>query len=329
MSTGSTLVVLSAVTVLGGCGAAMQSQPPSCPPGQVAQKVEARGEQGREPGGPAVQEANESADTAANRLNRQIVGEQQQRRNELEAQAGQYRCVAEGHVAPPDQGVTSMQATGRTSSAQGTGRTSMHPGNEPSPAPSEVGQTAAQATGGIERTVRDVTEATAPPGPYRPFAIEVNPLGLFLGGRLSFNAEWAPATHHAIQVSPHFVHTTANIPLSGGSMGTEAFTGVGTELGYRYYTGTRGMNGVFVGPSLILGMYNAGLPMGNQLFTNVGVAGDIGVQEILWNHVVVGGGVGIEYLQVSHDFGDLPIGPSTIASTGLKPRFLLEAGYGF
>lgn len=325
MSTGSTLVILSAVTVLGGCGAAMQAQTPSCPPGQVAQKVEARGEQGREPGGPAVREANESADTAANRLNRQIVGEEQQRRNEERAQAGQYRCVAEGRG--PGKGVTSKQGTARTSSAQSTGRTSMQPGNQPSP--NEVGQTAAQATGGIERTVRDVTEATAPPGPYRPFAIEINPLGLFVGGRLSFNAEWAPATHHAIEVSPHFVHTTADVPLSSGSMGTEAFTGAGTELGYRYYTGTRGMNGVFIGPSLLLGLYNAGMPMGNQLFTTVGVAGDVGVQEILWNHLVVGGGVGLEYLQVSHDFGDLPMGPSTIASTGLKPRFLLEAGYGF
>ena len=112
-------------------------------------------------------------------------------------------------------------------------------------------------------------------------------------------------------------------------MGSQAFTGVGTELGYRYYTGTRGMNGIFVGPSVIVGVYNAGLPMGNQLFTNVGIAGDVGVQESLWDHLVVGGGAGIEDLQVSHDFGDLPTGPSTIASTGVKPRFILEAGYGF
>lgn len=327
MSTGSTLVVLSAVGALAGCAGAMQAQPPSCPPGQVAERVQ-QPRQG-EPGGPAVQHANESADTAGNRLNRSIVGAERQRRNEEEAMRPrtEYRCVAERR-ASHREGLTSKQGTGRTNT-QGTGRASMQPGGEPNTAANQVGQTAAQATGGFERTVRDVTEATNPPGPYRPFAIEINPLGLFVGGRLSFNGEWAPVTHHAIQVSPHFVHTTANVPLSGGTMGTEAFTGAGTELGYRYYTGTRGMNGVFVGPSLILGLYNAGLPAGNQLFTNVGVAADVGIQQILWNHVVVGGGVGVEYLQVSRDFGDLPTAPSTIASTGFKPRFLLEAGYGF
>ncbi|HEX8792619.1 MAG TPA: hypothetical protein VF765_16840 [Polyangiaceae bacterium] len=328
MSTSSTLVVLSTVAVLGGCAATMQAQPPTCPPGQVAQQVQGAEEpQGREPGGSAVREANQSADTAANQLNRRIVGEQQQRRNEQQAQGMRYRCVSEG-LGSTHQGLTSQQGPERQNTPN-TGRASMQPGNEPSPAANQVGQTAAQATGGLERTVRDVTEATNPPGPYRPFAIEVNPLGLFVGGRLSLTGEWVPATHHAIEVSPHFVHTTANVPLSGGTMGTQAFTGAGTELGYRYYTGTRGMNGVFIGPSLIAGLYNAGLPGGNQLFTNVGVAGDVGIQEILWNHLVVGGGVGIEYLQVSHDFGDLPMGPSTIASTGLKPRFLLQAGYGF
>jgi hypothetical protein len=306
MARGATLVVLSAVGSITGCGAAMQAQPPSCPPGQIAERVdqtlgraEAQG-----PGTSAVQQANAS-DTAANRLNGRIVGVDRQRRNEETAMTPrtQYRCVAESRGANRGAGVTSMQGG--------------------------VGQTAAPATGGFERTVRDVTEATNPPGPYRPFAIEINPLGLFVGGRLSLNAEWAPATHHAIVLSPHFVHTTASVPLGGGTMGSQAYTGVGTEIGYRYYTGSRGMNGVFVGPSLIMGVYNAGLPMGNQAFTNVGVAGDVGLQEILWNRIVVGGGVGIEYLQVSHDFGDLPIGPSTIASTGFKPRFLLEAGYGF
>ncbi len=328
MSTGSTLVVLSTVGVLGGCAANMQAQPPSCPPGQVAERMQGSAEQqGGEPGGPAVQKANESADTTANQMNRQIVGEQQQRRNEQEAQAPRYRCVSEPR-GTAHAGVTSEQGPTGSRRTRDTGRTSMQPGNEP-PAANQVGQTAAQATGGLERTVRDVTEATNPPGPYRPFALEINPLGLFVGGRLSFNAEWVPATHHAIEVSPHFVHTSASIPLSGGNMGSEAFSGVGTELGYRYYTGTRGMNGVFVGPSLILGLYNAGLPMGNQVFTNVGIAGDVGIQEIFWNHLVVGAGAGLEYLQVSHDFGDLPTGPSTIASTGLKPRLLLEAGYGF
>jgi hypothetical protein len=177
--------------------------------------------------------------------------------------------------------------------------------------------------------VRDVTRSVDTPGTYDPFALTLNPLGLFVGGRLSFNAEWAPAVHHSLVVSPHFVHTTADVATSGNTTASQAFTGVGGEIGYRYYTGHRGPNGIFVGPSLIAGAYNAGLPSGNQAFTNIGIAADVGVQDILFNHLVVGAGIGIEYLSVSHDFGDLPTGPSTIASTGLKPRMLLSAGYGF
>ena len=53
------------------------------------------------------------------------------------------------------------------------------------------------------------------------------------------------------------------------------------------------------------------------------------MQEIFFDHLVVGAGAGLEYLSVSEDFKDLPSGPSTIASSGIKPRVLLEAGYGF
>jgi hypothetical protein len=45
--------------------------------------------------------------------------------------------------------------------------------------------------------------------------------------------------------------------------------------------------------------------------------------------IVVGGGAGIEYLWVIHDFHDAPTGPRTIASSGVKPRLLLSGGYGF
>ena len=146
---------------------------------------------------------------------------------------------------------------------------------------------------------------------------------------MSFTAEWVPITHHAIEVSPHFVHTTADVAVNGSSTESQAFSGFGGEIGYRYYTGHRGPNGVFIGPSLIAGIYNAGLPDGNQAFTNIGIAGDVGVQQIFWDHLVIGGGLGVEYLSVSHDFHDLPTGPSTIASTGIKPRVIFQAGYGF
>ena len=154
--------------------------------------------------------------------------------------------------------------------------------------------------------VEDATHATDKPGKYDPFAIEWSPLGLISGGRLSLNLEWAPVTHNVILVSPHLVHTTADIATDSNTTTEQAFTGFGGEIGYRYYTGRRGMNGVFLGPSVIAGVYNAGLPDGDQAFTNIGVAADLGLQEIFWNHLVVGGGVGVEYLHVSHDFHDPP-----------------------
>ena len=89
------------------------------------------------------------------------------------------------------------------------------------------------------------------------------------------------------------------------------------------------MNGIFIGPSVLAGIYNAGLQEGAKVFTNLGVAADLGFQHIFLNHVALGAGVGIEYLHVSTSFGDLPPGPSTIATSGIKPRLLAQAGYAF
>ncbi|HEY3819727.1 MAG TPA: hypothetical protein VGL81_21310 [Polyangiaceae bacterium] len=285
------------------------AQPPTLSPAQ------------REPGGPALKKANAAADSTADRINRAIVGDAQQNENnaaaanpraaEMRENGGEQKRAA----ARPAAGAASMQG----------GVTSMQPGSETGP---QQEPTVPPPTG-LERTVRDATLSTDKPGRYNPFALELSPLGLFLGGRLSFNAEWAPAVHHAIVVSPYITHTSVNIATSGSTTESQTFTGVGGEIGYRYYTGHKGMNGVFVGPSLIGGIYNAGLPNGNQPFTNIGVAVDVGLQQIFWNHIVVGGGLGLEYLSVSHDFADLPTSPSIIAESGVKPRFLLEAGYAF
>jgi hypothetical protein len=262
---------------------------------------------------------NASAESASDKLNAAIVGRQTQNRNR--------RIAAEPRI----NGTVASERTSQ-SSAWTAGATSMQPGAIPGTA-GAVGVTSTQPGGGSESsfdaTVRDLTSATDRPSRYSPFAIEFAPLGLFTGGRIELTGEWAPVTHNVITVSPYFVHTTSDVAFSGDTTVSQAFTGVGTEVGYRYYTGHNGMNGVFVGPSLILGIYNAGLPAGNQEFTNIGLAGDVGLQEVFLGHVVVGGGLGLEYLQVSHDFHDLPTGPSTVASTGLKPRVVLEAGYGF
>lgn len=249
-----------------------------------------------QPGG-AVGEANRAADDAADAANSAIVGRDQERQNQGQAQSAAVRERERQDM--------------RRDAAEKSG-----------PKTSQTTTTAADV-------VADTTRATDRPGRYRPFALEVNPLGMFVGGRFSAQAEWAPAVHHAIVLSPHFVHTTSNVDVSPNTTVDQSFTGFGGEIGYRYYTGHRGMNGVFVGPSAIAGTYNAGLPNGDQPFTNIGVAVDAGVKQIFFDHLALGAGVGVEYLKVSHDFGDLPVGPSAIAETGFKPRLLGEVGYAF
>lgn len=192
-----------------------------------------------------------------------------------------------------------------------------------------VGTAVTTAATGIAEATGELTRAAERPGLYNRLAVEVNPLGLIVGGRLSMNVEYAPATHHVIVVSPHFVRTTSTIEIGPTRAREQRFTGFGGEVGYRYYTGHNGMNGVFIGPSIIGGVYNASLPGGDTAFTNLGVALDLGYQQVIADHLALGVGVGLEYLRVSEDFHDLPAGPSAIASSGLKPRLLAEIGYAF
>lgn len=193
----------------------------------------------------------------------------------------------------------------------------------------DIGQTTTTAANYITDGVSDATSAADKPGRYRPFALEWNPLGLIVGGRVSIAAEWAPVTHHVLIVSPHFVRTGADVSIGANEQVRQTFTGGGGEIGYRYYTGHRGMNGVFIGPSVIAGYYNASLPGEDQPFTNLGVAVDVGVQHVIGDHFVLGGGIGVEYLRVSHEFGDLSDGASAIAKQGVKPRLLFQGGYAF
>jgi hypothetical protein len=243
-----------------------------------------------------VQKVNEDADKAAAKANESVVGTEAHQTNEERARDPRLRPKTD---------------------------------KEAKQAAEAVGRATTTAAEYVATAVEDTTRSTDKPGAYEPFAIGMNPLGVIVGGRYSFQAEWAPVTHHVILVSPHFIHTSADIATSPSTMDSQTFTGVGGELGYRYYTGHRGMNGVFIGPSLIGGVYNASILGRDQAFTDFGFAADVGFKGLIANHLALGGGVGLEYLHVSHDFGDLPTGQAAIASSGVKPRLLFEVGYAF
>lgn len=175
--------------------------------------------------------------------------------------------------------------------------------------------------------------------PMKHLAIELNPFGLLIG-RYSAQLELMPWRHSAFLINPHFDHVSSDISSSDGSGNsvsyTEGFTGFGTELGYRYYTGRTGMTGFYFGPSVLLGTYTASadnVVVGNTTtssstsFQSIGGAFDIGGQAVVGPGVVIGAGFGLQYTAVNKSFDDLPLTASILAGGGIRPRFLFSIGY--
>lgn len=177
--------------------------------------------------------------------------------------------------------------------------------------------------------------------PLKHVAIEANPLGILIG-HYSVQLELMPWRHSAFIINPHFDHVTSDVS-SGDSTGntisyTESFTGFGTELGYRFYTGRTAMSGFYFGPSVLLGTYTAsandvvtgaGSQSSSISFQQIGGAVDIGGQAVVGPGIVIGGGFGLQYTSVNQSFRDLPLTASILAGGGIRPRFLLSVGYAF
>jgi hypothetical protein len=274
-----------------------------------------------------------TGDTAADKADRSDKGDRSEKSESAADKAsgtvGKVNRDADKAATSANEGVVGAETQQSNQEKARDPRLRRNEDRDAKKAAEAVGKTTTTAAEGVANVVADTTRATDQPGPYEPFALGVNPLGLIVGGRYSIQAEWAPVTHHVVLVSPHFIHTSVDIATSPSTMDSQTFTGVGGEVGYRYYTGHRGMNGVFIGPSIIVGAYNASLLGGDQAFTDIGGAVDVGFKGLVADHLALGGGVGIEYLHVSHDFGDLPTAPAAIAASGVKPRLIFEAGYAF
>jgi hypothetical protein len=163
-------------------------------------------------------------------------------------------------------------------------------------------------------------------------SLELNPLGVAIG-RYSIQGEYMLAKHHAVTLNPFFNHTPVTYTVNGKDIDGGSLNGFGGEAGYRFYTGSRGANGFFVGPSFLFGAYSADAPGGAQStsFTSVGGALDLGGQAIIGPGVVIGAGAGLQYTKTSKDLNtdNLNAAPSAIAGGGFRPRFLLAVGYSF
>ena len=163
---------------------------------------------------------------------------------------------------------------------------------------------------------------------FKNIAITANPLSLILM-RVGVNVELLPTKHHAIVVNPYFQS------ISVGSGGNEtSYTNFGGELGYHFYTGERGANGFFIGPSLLVQQMSstAKSTVGGQTteanasITVYGAALDLGGQHVTKGGFTIGAGVGAQYLTASNT---TTATSSTVKVSGVLPRFLLTVGYSF
>jgi hypothetical protein len=185
---------------------------------------------------------------------------------------------------------------------------------------------------------RETPRTDAPPANVEPkrFAVEANPLSLVVS-RFSAQVEWLPARHSALTLNPFYFHANRTETVDGQAYDLGSQNGVGAELGYRYYTGTRGPNGFFVGPSLVLANFWASggettPPTAIVLtrpdsYTAYGAAVDLGGQFVLGPGVVMGFGVGAQYLFTSKPPADLSI--LFEGRAGFSPRVLASLGYAF
>jgi hypothetical protein len=183
-------------------------------------------------------------------------------------------------------------------------------------------------------------QAAVPEPEPKQFALTANPLN-FTIGRYGLNFEYQPTLHHGVIVSPHYDHVSADIDGStideNGNLVSarwnNSFSGFGAEIGYRFYSGSKGFNGFFAGPSLLLATYSSsGDLLGNNVstsFTSIGWAWEVGGQAQLGGGFIIGGGGGMQYTKVSKDMGDLPFSAAVIAGGGWRPRVLLNIGYAF
>lgn len=197
-------------------------------------------------------------------------------------------------------------------------------------------------------TEPSVPRATPAPDTSRPkemleerkhVAIGVNPLS-FVVKRLSVQLELVPTEHHALTINPFAVWGSRNYSTDGQAYDLGTQHGLGGEIGYRYYTGTRGPNGFFFGPSLIFATYwgSGGEPNAPDgwfthkpvTYSTVGGAFDAGAQFIVGPGVTLGFGAGAYYFPPTSktDSVDALIeGRGGLGNSGFFPRLLASVGY--
>jgi len=168
--------------------------------------------------------------------------------------------------------------------------------------------------------------ALEPPPAAHPVALEVTPLGLFVG-HYGAQLEIVPLAHHGIVLSGFYMGTSTSVPAADPKAPptTHDWHGFGGELGYRYFVTEQGPGGLYFGPSLLVGSYRGpGVD-----FRNLGGAVDVGYQAVI-EHVLIGLSAGVQYVHVDKEIpadGD----PSADVHTQsvVRPRVAVTFGWAF
>jgi hypothetical protein len=183
-----------------------------------------------------------------------------------------------------------------------------------------------------------------PSGEMRRFALTWNPFTLF-AVRAQLSIEILLTDHHGITLSGFYGATRTNevysppTDTSHEHAYTTLFQAGGGEIGYRWYSGTAGPRGLYVGPSFLLS-YDVATPARGAgtskavsgaavPYWNLGGALDVGYQAILADRWVVGLGGGLMYTVPTVSFPAQELPASIYANRGLRPRVLLSLGVAF
>ena len=176
------------------------------------------------------------------------------------------------------------------------------------------------------------TNMTAKPA---KFAVTLNPLNAIIG-RFGFTFEFQPVLHHGLVATAHYVALADTGRPDGNYAVADVLQGADAEVGYRLYTGSKGFNGLFVGPSVLAGKYEImhvstiDADTRHDIFDKFGAAFEVGAQEQFGNFII-GGGVGIQYTVGNPEYylqEELSFIRATLGS-GWRPRLLFNLGYAF
>lgn len=169
--------------------------------------------------------------------------------------------------------------------------------------------------------------------PRRLLSLEWNPLSLIIG-KISVNAVIVPGDHHALVLNPFYASTTTNAIYVYDDQGNstqlpvQTFSGLGGEIGYRYYTGLRGPRGFFVGPSLILSALNAKAQNGSTTgYLDYGLAADIGYELLVVDSLSLTLGAGVQYAAPSQTIPAQQFPADVYANARVLPRALVSIGW--